>query len=44
MLYNEDLRFLKSKGMSRSKFMRQAIEAFNAGKWDYRFLEEKDES
>ena len=32
--------YLKSNGINRSKFMRQAIEAHERGDWDYIFIEE----
>ena len=31
--------YLKSKGINKSKFVRQAIESYKQGKWSYDYLE-----
>jgi len=35
----DQVRYLKKKGINRSKFVRQAVEAHKEGKFDYQFLE-----
>ena len=36
-LPEEDIKFLKSKGINVSEFMRQAIQAQRIGQWSYSF-------
>lgn len=35
------IQYLKVNGIIRSKFVRQAIDAHKAGKWDYKFTDEQ---
>ncbi len=41
-LKKSQIRYLKQNGINRSKFMRQAIEAHQARKWDYIFIEDDE--
>ena len=38
MIYKDELEYLKSKGINRSAFVRQAITALKYNKWQYNFL------
>jgi len=40
MLEKKQSKYLKKSGMQRSKFCRQAIEAHQAGKWDYEYIKD----
>ena len=37
---DEDIRELKSQGINRTKFMKQAIQAHRDGLWKYKYLDE----